>query len=68
MITGTSFTTTVTSPTRASNEPGKVSLVAAPAMVGEVPQPLQAGLGAGRSGLRLPSVTERYWGTDPRTG
>jgi hypothetical protein len=45
-----------------------VSLVTAPAVVGEVPRPVQAGLGAGRSDLRLPPVIEPYWGTDPRSG
>jgi hypothetical protein len=49
------------------HEPGRVSLVTAPAVVGEVPRPVQAGLGAGRSDLRLPPVTEPYWGTDPRS-
>ena len=34
-----------------------------PAVVSEVPRPLQAGLGAGCSYLRLPPVTEPYWGT-----
>jgi hypothetical protein len=37
-------------------------------VVGEVPRPLQAGLGAGRSNLRLPPLIESYWGTDPRAG
>ncbi len=43
------------------------SLVTAPVVVGEVPRPVQAGLGAGRSNLRLSQVTEPYWGTDPRS-
>jgi len=43
-----------------------VPLVSAPAVVGEVPRPLEAGLGAGRSYLRLPTLIEPCWGTDPR--
>ncbi len=46
-------------------ESSRVSVVAAPAVVSEVPRPLQAGLGAGRSYLRLPPITEPHKRTHP---
>jgi hypothetical protein len=67
-ITDPSPTTRDTFRRRRLHEPGRVPLVASPVAVGEVPRPLQAGVGAGRSHLRIPQITEPYWGTDPRTG
>ena len=51
---------------RCPHESGRVPLVVVAAVVGEVPRPVQAGVGAGRSDLRVSSFPEPRRGTSPQ--
>lgn len=61
------FTTRNTSQGRAFTQPSRMPLVVVTTVNREAPRPLQAGLVASRSYLRLRVITEPHWRTDSQT-